>query len=511
MSVKRRTPQSILAEEKFKKKVEEKGGILKSEYKDSKTHVEVICKNKHLFKIAPKHLNSDDQWCKYCPSKKTLEIYGVLIYLVNLYNGTIIGEFTKTTNPIRLQCERGHQWDAIVKVICETTCWCPDCDKMDGITFEDNLKSTIALRDGSLEGIYSGNMNKYLTIICSEGHEFYKKAYDIMKGHWCDQCDTKTTKVTKEKFYKLVSNNGGTVITEYSDTRTKVTLKCAIDHEWSTTPGHILKGSWCPKCPKSASIEAERKFREKVELKGGKIKDGQEYKGIHTHITIICAEEHEFTSEPNSIMSMDSWCPACSNNCPKQAAQNFYNYINSMRGKTHNNYTHAYGDVTIECEFGHTWKICPHFMMAHLSWCPTCNESSGERFTRFTLEKYGIPFTSQKIHPALPKYKFDFHFIYNNKEYYLEYDGEQHFTKVDFFHKTEEDFQNRRYIDICKSRTIHKLGHNLIRLDYSLNTIEKVEKHIISALQSDQSVYYSNPELYSWINLQYVTLNVIKQ
>jgi hypothetical protein len=496
-----RTQQSINAEEKFRKKVIEKGGILRSHYVDSNTKVVIECIYNHVFEAQPKHIvGKKGTWCTMCPSGITLLIHEAFTLIVNLNNGKILDVLPKNTSTdVRVQCERNHIWSAKLKVVSETTCWCPECDEIDGITFENNLMSTIALRDGSLLSKFNGKRGSTIQIICSEDHIFDRKASDILKGHWCSVCFDITPKNAKKKFLETLEKKGGTLLSEYKNSGEHVTIKCSSDHIWSTAPSNITsKDTWCPKCPKAASIEAKRKFIEKVESKGGKLKT--EYEGIHTHVTVICSENHEFTVEPNSIMSMDTWCRKCSGNCPEQAAQFFYDYIKSMRGEIHEGkYTHAYGDVTIKCEFDHLWTICPHFMMTHYSWCPTCNESSGERHTRFVLEKYGVPFTSQKVIPALPKCKYDFHFVHNGQEFFIEYDGEQHFRRIDFFSKSEEDFQRRREIDITKTKEIQRLGHNLIRLDYLLTTTEQVETHILNAVQSGKKLYVSNEEKYLWL------------
>lgn len=515
MASTKKTQKSIEAEEKFRKKVAEKGGTVKGDYVKSRIKVEIICEKGHLFEATPQHVTHDDLWCTECSSKKTQEIFDILILVVNGKNGKIIEmNSKKSSDKIKLECARGHQWVTYAKVICDTTCWCPDCDKIDGITLEHNLLSTIALREGSLEGGFCGRKSDVVIIKCSEGHFSNKKAGDILRGTWCSECNNKKPGETEKRVKELIESKGGKLDSDFKTTNDKITIICISGHKWTTTCNNILyHETWCPECPKSKTIEAERKFREKVASKGGKIKDGETYQGIHSHITIICAENHEFTVEPNSIMSMDSWCSWCSNNSPKQAAENFYNYIKSMRGTIcdEGKYTHAYGDVIIECEFKHRWKICPHFMMAHSSWCPSCNESSGERNVRFVLEKYNVNFTTQKRIPQLPTYKYDFHFIHDNKEYFVEYDGEQHFRKVDFFHKTEDDFKKRLIIDITKTRTIYNLGHYMIRLDYSLTTVDQIEKHIIAAITSGKQIYFSNPELYKIFIYKPIThIKVIK-
>lgn len=197
-------------------------------------------------------------------------------------------------------------------------------------------------------------------------------------------------------------------------------------------------------------------------------------------------------------MSQKSGCAKCANNCPEQALDKFISIVRQNEGKILGNYVNSFTKILVQCKLGHIWETQPNAISSHKTWCPICKESHGERTVRGMLNKYNIAFTSQKEHPSLLGRKYDFYFVYNNKEFYLEFDDEQHFTRNDFFCKTEEDYQYRRNVDVLKSDTVVKNNGYLIRLDYTL-TEEQMESHILTAINGNNKLYLSNATMYEWI------------
>lgn len=71
----------------------------------------------------------------------------------------------------------------------------------------------------------------------------------------------------------------------------------------------------------------------------------------------------------------------------------------------------------------------------------------------------------------------DFFVKHNDKQYFIEYDGIQHFEFNNFFHKTEEDFENQKrrdcvLNDFCE---LHKNKLTLIRVNYKQSKEEIIE------------------------------------
>jgi hypothetical protein len=116
--------------------------------------------------------------------------------------------------------------------------------------------------------------------------------------------------------------------------------------------------------------------------------------------------------------------------------------------------------------------------------CPRCRESKGEsKIHNYLANKYGV----DKVVPQKPfkdcnnkhknlktcrEYEFDFYLPHINT--IIEFDGEQHFKRSTFFHKTEEEFLERVEDDLYKNNYC-KDKIRLIRISYN-------EKDIIGQL-----------------------------
>lgn len=107
-------------------------------------------------------------------------------------------------------------------------------------------------------------------------------------------------------------------------------------------------------------------------------------------------------------------------------------------------------------------------------------------------------FDPQPRHPDLPDRQYDFLIKYNDQNIYVEYDGGPHFFYVEYFHKTQEVYEERRYIDILKTQTVINSNDRIIRIDHTLKESE-VEEHILRGINSTAPCYFSNPTLYEWI------------
>jgi hypothetical protein len=165
---------------------------------------------------------------------------------------------------------------------------------------------------------------------------------------------------------------------------------------------------------------------------------------------------------------------------------NTLDFINSAKELHGNRYSYdkvQYVDsktpVIITCPEHGDFAQTPN---VHLSGhgCPKCNQSHGERIIQNILEKYKIPY----------KYQFklindffegsilyvDFFVKYKNIQYFIEYNGEQHYKPIEYF-GGEEQFkkQSRRdnlLRDFCK---LHKDKVSLLEIPFSQkeDTIEK--------------------------------------
>lgn len=101
-------------------------------------------------------------------------------------------------------------------------------------------------------------------------------------------------------------------------------------------------------------------------------------------------------------------------------------------------------------------------------------ESKGEFVARKTLENIFAPHEFPKVrlveltNPVTNQpLELD---GYNDKlKLAFEYDGEQHYNHVEFFHSTKAEFHNQKYRDIIKDKLCVDNGITLIRIPYTVS------------------------------------------
>jgi hypothetical protein len=154
----------------------------------------------------------------------------------------------------------------------------------------------------------------------------------------------------------------------------------------------------------------------------------------------------------------------------------------------------------------HEWKCRINYRKRSRG-CPLCSKSKGEQVVSKILTDLGIQFISEYKHHLLPTKRYDFYFHYNGKNFLIEYDGLQHFQDVAFFNK-KVSFEQKQEIDRIKTYVALYTQYILIRISYNNDTEESIKDHIIEGIKSD-SYYYSDPELYEYLTLDPVNLDVL--
>lgn len=288
----------------------------------------------------------------------------------------------------------------------------------------------------------------------------------------------------------LVKSKGGQILGNYINCRTKILFQCVNAHKWYAKPTAIQQGNWCPECYGNSNTKAEEEFMQIILQNKGKIID--KYVNSRKKITIECEFGHRWNTSPNAI-KQNRWCAICSLNI-ETAKKNFEVIITNRNGKLLEQYINSQIKVLIQCEYGHQWKTTPNSIQRG-TWCPNCNQSKGENIIASILNQYKIDYKRQYQHPLLPKFKYDFYFIYNNVHYLLEFDGVQHF-EYGFFHKSEDDFQYKQNVDRMKSYVAIQTGYRMIRIDYT--NINNIFNCLINGINSG-SIFYVSSLLYDWI------------
>ena len=127
--------------------------------------------------------------------------------------------------------------------------------------------------------------------------------------------------------------------------------------------------------------------------------------------------------------------------------------------------------------------------------------SSGEALVYRFLEDHNLEFKSQESLIGIIKGRksnkviIDFILIYKGREYWIEYNGIQHYKRVNYF-KNDLDDQIKRDNNVrsyCK-----KSGIEFIEIPYTLDTFEKVSEFLTKVLFEgiDQNTLIDYNKLY---------------
>ena len=330
-----------------------------------------------------------------------------------------------------------------------------------------------------------------ITVECANNHRWSPIPATIKRGYWCPECYGRTKDIGKEKFVTAVTEKSGKIIGQYVKSNIPVEIECSFGHRWSSLPSGIIRGYWCKICSHGV-LQSANNFYTVVSNNGGKTHSN--YINYDTHVLIECAIGHIFWSTPGNTIR-GHWCAKCSYGVVT-AEKDLQNLVLSKNGKLHSHYKDSKSKVLIECEKGHKWEATPNAIKQG-TWCPKCKISKGETIILEILSKYNLQFIPQCRHPYMPNRKYDFYFTHDGKHYLLEFDGEQHFNRKPFYHKTDEIFQYNQLMDRVKTYLAVTTGYRMIRIDYT--QIDNIENLIIQALQSDNILYVSSAEKYGWL------------
>jgi hypothetical protein len=358
-----------------------------------------------------------------------------------------------------------------------------------------------------MEGIVIGkyvNAHVKVECRCKHGHSCAPLPLTIQKGDgMCSICAGRNSKSAAAFFVKRIHELGGRLIAEYIHSHSPVECICINGHTCTPTPTNVQKGNGiCTVCSNTNFNAAKNNFLEIIKQRGGTV-IGQ-YKGCKVPIEIKCKLGHISYPSPGNISMGRGICFTCSGMNPEASEIKFLEDITKLGGKVIGQYKDSHSYVECICKNNHQCSITPTYVREGGGMCRQCTFSKGEVLVTNTLNHLQIPFEYQIHHPSLKRLKFDFRFVYDNKIYYLEFDGIQHHIEIPHFHRSSKPFEMCRQKDIIKNYTVnHTLNNYLIRIDYrwidNKLTMYQLGDYILRVIDSKIKVY-GDPHLYTWIN-----------
>lgn len=239
---------------------------------------------------------------------------------------------------------------------------------------------------------------------------------------------------------------------KYVNRKTEVILICKnCGHEWESKPADLLRNRNikhpCPKCFKlNRQQENANKFKEWFDKNcSDKFEMVDEYVSAKHLTTFKCKVcQTTFKQVPDGFKTSQYKCP----NCAEIARQNskasntaqFIEKAKSVYGNRYDysktQYTRKNNPIIITCPKHGDFVTTPTSHIYKHSHCPQCQETIGEGHVRQVLIKLGYNFQSQQtIYINNKMFRIDFIVTHNNMQYYIEYNGKQHYEDVPFFSK----------------------------------------------------------------------------
>jgi rubredoxin len=340
------------------------------------------------------------------------------------------------------------------------------------------VKNGIIKKGGHVEDTfeYLGCFNKF-KIICIQGHSFETTWNRIKGGSWCPYCSGK--KVNEKKAREFIKNKGGELNKnwKYKGIYVKFLISCEKGHKWKTNWHRIQQNQWCPIC--SGHKKDKKDIRKFIENKKGKILRIKKYINNLTKILILCENGHEFETCWLQLQQKQ-WCPKCASirSAKKRTKNENYirKFIEEKSGILNDNwvYSGCYIKFPIICENGHRFET--HWnRLWQKHWCPYCKNKSQQKF-RETIEKYfNASFPSKN--PKWLYYPETGRLLqldgYNNSlKIAFEFQGQQHYKEVSFFHNCGERFESLKKRDLFKKEKCKEKGILLICVPYWLSEMK---------------------------------------
>nr|DAY73207.1 MAG TPA: restriction enzyme [Caudoviricetes sp.] len=325
-------------------------------------------------------------------------------------------------------------------------------------------------------------------IICKEHGSFWQTPINHLRGSGCPHCGGKIKKDTTsfiECARKIHNGKYDYSKVDYKDNKTKVCIICPIHGEFWQAPSNHLSGQECPACKGKIKITTEIFIARAVKVHGDKyIYDKVKYKDMNTKVCILCPIHGEFWQTPDNHLQ-GKGCPICGFKSMAEKQTKNTEYFIEMSKLIHGckydytrvEYISAKKKVCIVCpEHDEFWQSPNNHLNGQ--GCPKCKTSLGENKIEYFLTLKGIEYIRQysiNIDPQMfsrNNIKADFYLPRLNV--IIEFNGVQHYKKIPFFHRTEDDFaiqvdRDKRLRQYCKE---HKI--KLIEIKY--DQIDEIDK-----------------------------------
>lgn len=288
----------------------------------------------------------------------------------------------------------------------------------------------------------------------------------------CPQCDTLSR---MKKFYKrgLERNkkSGVTLLTPLEDiknTMQLVDVECPVHGPYKKIFfDWYQKGQKCMACKRIADRIGTDNFISKARKVHG---DFYDYSKVSLKlrtdkVTVTCPKHGEFIQKAGNHLS-GSGCPKCSDLRNRKSREKFIADSKALLGDIYDyslvEYINNKTNVKLICKKHGIFEVRPDSHLNHMSGCPKCIGSKGERCINWYLTKLGVEFIPQY---KIEGYLFRYDFYLPKYNLLIEHQGMQHFEPVNLFGGIN-NFKITKSRDRKKKKIAKQNKYNLLYTTY---------------------------------------------
>ena len=164
------------------------------------------------------------------------------------------------------------------------------------------------------------NSKTKVSITCPEHGEFQQTPSSHLNGAGCPMCANNVKYTTKEfisKAIKVHNNRYSYKNTKYITGDTKVIITCSVHGDFEQKAVSHLRGYGCSKCTNTYKPTTEEFIRRAKSVHGNKYNyDSTVYAGTSTKVEILCPIHGIFEQSPDNHVRGASGCPSCAPRAP---------------------------------------------------------------------------------------------------------------------------------------------------------------------------------------------------
>jgi hypothetical protein len=144
---------------------------------------------------------SQGHWCIKCANICPVQAYERLSKIVEEKGGIILTDYINTWQKVKFKCKKDHEFPMAPQDVKQGE-WCPYCSGCSPIVAKEKFEKIVEEKGGQIIGKGYSRTTDEVCILCSKKHVFITKPAYIIGGSWCDKC-TKGKQYSKDQILWL--------------------------------------------------------------------------------------------------------------------------------------------------------------------------------------------------------------------------------------------------------------------------------------------------------------------